>query len=179
MFFLRIIVFCFLITLCACTNTMVKFYEFSDSDWKTQTDKYEIELNMQAFIIGNIMGVDSFEVVIKVTAQETISPSLERSKVPLLRIDSLRLILPETGEVLIPELKPWNFDDVHLKSSIFENRLCDRIETKPLNIPDERDTLELYFDLVFFDRSTMEEKKRESVSKQIIRKAAMRKYGDY
>lgn len=179
MYFTRVLVFCCLIALCGCANTMLKFYEFSNSDWKTHTDNYDIEMIFRAFQIGNMMGVDSFDLVVKVTTRETIPPSLDRDEIPLLRIDSLRLVIPGSEEVLIPELKPWNFDEVHLKSSIFENKLCDRIETKPLDIPDGRDTLELYFDLVYFDRSTMEEKKRENIRKTIVRKTAMRKYGDF
>ncbi|MEE9443533.1 MAG: hypothetical protein V3V99_12790 [candidate division Zixibacteria bacterium] len=125
---------------------------------------------MRAFQIGNVLGVDSFDVKVKVTARETISPSLEREEVSLLRIDSLRLVLPETQDVLVPELKPWNFGGVHLKSSIFENRLCDRIETKLLYIPDRHDTLDLYFDLVLLDRATQDEKSREKIHEKIVKK---------
>ncbi|MFH1701290.1 MAG: hypothetical protein ABIE07_11970 [Candidatus Zixiibacteriota bacterium] len=154
----------------------MKFYEFSDSDWRTQIDEYDIEMIMRAFQIGNVLGVDSFDVKLKVTARETISPSLEQNETPLLRIDSLRLVLPDNENAIYPKLIPWNFGDAHLKSSIFENRLCDQVEAEPVYLPDKYEAIELKFDLVKLDRNTGDELSREKIQKTIIKKMAMHQY---
>ena len=132
-------------------NTLVKTYSLVSDGAKPVVNRYDIKFIIRAREIGSLEGIDSYRFTLELKSRDKVDNPL---KIDIVRLNSLALYLPATGDSLLFDGERVAGPDLGVTPQIFRKRVHEYLFVKDVVISDVNERIEAIFEFAVYDRST-------------------------